>query len=324
MELIAVLHPSKLYLDSSLKRLASFFDRLALPAWQGYLNKDENRSLVSELEWLEENELVFDPIKLPGATTSDRGRWQERWPLVSAMIESGVEMFSSLRRLGLIANNGTVDNAPEVSAFSDIKEKGLLLKKAHQEGMHFIEALVRDQACFLSSLADMEAYPIVGSNAFSMSVPSTKRSEVFYLVLNAFPVVDESVSWEQILEFKRDPETKRRFLALKNWITDISHSALDLPEIEEKIRFFKQQYQEHLQLHLMKHKKGAIEVLMTVAADALENLAKLKAGAIVRSLFSLRKQELELMESELKFPGRELSYLVKAEEKLAGRKHISK
>jgi hypothetical protein len=65
----------------------------------------------------------------------------------------------------------------------------------------------------------------------------------------------------------------------------------------------------------MKVTTGALETIVTAAGEALENIAKLKFGALTKSVFSVRHRKIQLLEAERQAPGRELAYIVKARER---------
>ncbi len=55
---------------------------------------------------------------------------------------------------------------------------------------------------------------------------------------------------------------------------------------------------------------------MIVSTGAtIENLAKLKFGRLAKQLFGFRQRQIDLLETELKATGRELAYIVKADER---------
>ncbi|SPF53317.1 hypothetical protein SBA4_5570010 [Candidatus Sulfopaludibacter sp. SbA4] len=57
---------------------------------------------------------------------------------------------------------------------------------------------------------------------------------------------------------------------------------------------------------------GALETVVTATAEALESIAKLRFGAIAKSLFSLKHRTVQLLEAGRQAPGRELAYIVRA------------
>ncbi len=62
----------------------------------------------------------------------------------------------------------------------------------------------------------------------------------------------------------------------------------------------------------MKHRMGTFETLVVASAQVLENLLRLRVGALAKAAFSIRTNEIALMQAELTAPGRELAYLYHA------------
>lgn len=140
---------------------------------------------------------------------------------------------------------------------------------------------------------------------------NTTQSQIINVVINQFPQIDLSASWEQIVEFKNDPDSIAKFLELRNWINEVSKSNMDLSEIEEKLEYLLNKYERHMELHSMKFQRSKLELVVTSSLEILENLARLKLSKIAKTLFSFRESEIALLEAELQAPGNELAYIGK-------------
>jgi hypothetical protein len=140
--------------------------------------------------------------------------------------------------------------------------------------------------------------------------------DVLSIVINELPVVDQSVSWEQILDFKSDPDSRSKFLSLRNWINEVSRNELTPIEIEQKIEYLLDQYQQHMKFHKMKTNSGTLKTFITASAEVLGDLVSFKWGKATEALFSFKNRKVELLEGELKAPGNEVAYIIKAKESL--------
>jgi hypothetical protein len=143
----------------------------------------------------------------------------------------------------------------------------------------------------------------------------TARATALGVVFDAFPQPDDRTPWEQILEFKADPDTSRQLLALRRWVTNVGRQALSGAEVRQEIEWLLSEYNAHMRLHRMKSTTGALETIMTAAGETFENLAKLKFGSLAKSLFFLRRRRVQLLEAERLAPGRELMYLARVQER---------
>jgi len=134
--------------------------------------------------------------------------------------------------------------------------------------------------------------------------------------LEDFPIVDINlVDWEQIFDFKNDPETYNSIWGLRNWITNISKSNKSISEIEEEYRFLKYKYEQAIKIHKLKTSNSVFQTTLQTGSELLENIAKLKLRKLSDLLFKFKESKISLMESELKSEGNQFSYLFKVKEK---------
>jgi hypothetical protein len=97
-------------------------------------------------------------------------------------------------------------------------------------------------------------------------------------------------------------------------MSEVVRAELSPAEVEEKLAYLIDQYQQHMRLHRMKTNTGTLETIVTLGAEVLGNLVSFKWGKAAQALFSLKKREIALLEGELTAPGNEIAYIVKARE----------
>lgn len=159
-----------------------------------------------------------------------------------------------------------------------------------------------------------DACPVFSKTFHSLEYQEANKDDVVQIVINALPLPDESVSWEQILEYRSDPESESKFLALRNWMAEIGKAKFTAIEVEEKLEYLINQYQQHMKLHKIKTNTGTLETILTIGLGLLENIVKLNLERVAKGLFTLKHRKIELIEGELKVPGNEIAYIVKARE----------
>ncbi len=186
---------------------------------------------------------------------------------------------------------------------------------------HAHEISVRDKANIFNSRKNVEAYPIVKNMSLPFEI-SSKKLKVVQLLLNRIPVLDKDIPWNDIFQFKNDPETKQKFLALRNWIADLAQTDLSVNELEDKIEYAFQQYEKHLQINKMKFKKSVLETVVVQGSELLENLIKLKIGKIAKEIFEYKQLEINVLESELNAAGKEIAYINRIEKKFTKKKGL--
>ena len=140
-------------------------------------------------------------------------------------------------------------------------------------------------------------------------IKNSRKEEILAITMNKIPVIDNSISWEQIMEFKSDSEIQKKFLALKDWIVEMTYSILSTSEIEEKLEYLLQDYESHIRLHRAKFEYSTMEIIVKTTLDTLENVFKLNFGKIADSFFSFKHSKINLLEAEYSAPGKQLAYL---------------
>jgi hypothetical protein len=150
---------------------------------------------------------------------------------------------------------------------------------------------------------------------FCNSHKDLKPKPILNIAINHLPIPDSTVPWEQIFDFKLDPDSKSKFLALRNWMNETAKGKLTTIEIEQKLEYLIDQYKQHMKLHKMKTNTGSVQTLVTTSAEILGDLVSFKWGKAAEALFTLNNRKIALLEGELKAPGNEVAYIIKAQEK---------
>jgi hypothetical protein len=326
-----------------LKRDALIFNRLAIPTYDGLLETlrketDENfRFFASELEWLFDKGVIFEPeVTVPEISEVRYG--DEFYGYASVVTSQSIEMLRHLlqnepEQFPTLASKDRDDflktiNDSDLSEILDLAlgcDSRKIVKRIDPRNPSHIEAsiriiyeyLARGISVQLRELANMDAYPIVTSHIHAAQRTQADKSDVVQIIINALPIPDDSVPWEQIFDYRSDPDSVSKFLALRNWMNDIARAKLRPAEIEEKLEYLIDQYKRHLTLHKLKTNVGALETLVVAGPEFLANLIKLKWGEIAKGLFSFRHRRIAIIEGELTAPGNEIAYIVNAGEKFS-------
>ena len=155
------------------------------------------------------------------------------------------------------------------------------------------------------------AFPILETHRQIGNVFRSGTTPVLEVILKSMPIPDDQTAWEDIIEFRNDPEAMKRLRALRVWTRKFAHAttATSLAEMKEEIEVLLDEYEEHMKLHRMKVNKGAAETLLTVAGKLTEDLVKLKWSELAKLPFILRERKISLLEAEAKAPNRELAYV---------------
>ena len=154
-----------------------------------------------------------------------------------------------------------------------------------------------------------EAYPLFSKEPSYDNMG--KKEDVLRFILNKLPEPDDSVSLEKLLDFRKDPDTLTKYYALVKWVNEIAKKDFNIHEINDEYNYLYHEYVEHFRIHKIKSKQGILEIFVTASIDVLSG--QLSVGGVSTSLFSLWKHNLNLLEAESNFTGREIAYIHKTE-----------
>jgi hypothetical protein len=160
-----------------------------------------------------------------------------------------------------------------------------------------------------------EAVPILLDQPKSGTVSSSKVTKVAEITLKLFPTPMGCTSWEQIFDFKSDPEARYNLLNLRRWMRNSLQSDKSYTEISEELEFHIFEYERHLKIHRMKYSNEVLKTLIKIPLEILENTVKVQLGKVADSIFSVQDQRIKMLEEESKIPGKEVAYIVQAKER---------
>lgn len=324
---------------SQLKQQALLFDQIGILnlstvtknniflARMEQIRKQEG-SLRLELEWLIENEIIFDlkaDIVKEEVFQTELG--ESLYFKFMAKKEEHKKLLETLDRdhnnkMKVFKldyedqiNQGLIDHTQLTSR---LKEE---MDKSTDDIRGMIESQLEMQSIALRILSlSMErtenviavtTLPFVDS---SLQIPNSRKSNVMQIVIRNLPLPDSVTSWEKVIDYRNDPDSKKNLLALRKWIRKISAEDLALSEVEEEFEWLLNEFQEHMNYHKMKANTETLEVLVKAPLEIIEDLVKLKLSKIPEPFFALKKKQLMLMEAEISAPGKELAYIIKSRE----------
>jgi len=147
--------------------------------------------------------------------------------------------------------------------------------------------------------------------------PMGARSEVLSVVMSEFPTPSESIPLEDLISFKRDPETQYKFGLFQDWIRRVATEELSQFELSEEVESLLRDYRYHVNRIDRDMRAQRTELLVTAPFDILQNVTRLKFGDALRRVFALRHVTVSAHEKELKSPGSELAYIQEAVDRFA-------
>jgi hypothetical protein len=137
--------------------------------------------------------------------------------------------------------------------------------------------------------------------------------DVMELAVEALPVPDDTCSWEAILDFKEEMRDKQWHF--RRFLVDIASKRQSENEIRDDIEWTVNEYRKAMEIHKLKSSQSMVDVFIISPIEVLENLVTFKWSKIAKGLLSVNKRKVELMEAEMKAPGRECAYIFDARER---------
>lgn len=299
----ATFHLQPLMCPASTKRAALLFDRIFIADLSRAMAAAREMSVphdpIDEAEWLLDRGILAECEYVPRSAHEPRH--------YDAQGRKALEI--ELERLD--AAKALARSGDEVAAQNSLVLEFELIAKVTALGLRETSGL------------DIQPYSSFGFHGDTVAGGTALRADVLRVVLNTLPTPDDSVPWEQILEYRADPDSYRKFLALRDWINEVARRTLSQIEIEQKLEYLMEQYKRHMALHRMKVTAGALETIVVSSAEILEDLSRLRFGKLAKSMFAFKSRNIALLEGELTVPGSELAYVIKAHDTFRDAKPLS-
>jgi hypothetical protein len=133
---------------------------------------------------------------------------------------------------------------------------------------------------------------------------------VFRVAMEAFPMPDDGCAWQDILDFKAETHDKQ--WGFRRFLKTLATKQQSESELRDDIEWMVNEYGKAMALHKLKASKTFFEAYIIPAVEVLEDLAKLSWTKIAKLGVSVKQRKIELLEAELKAPGRECAYIFEA------------
>lgn len=331
-EYVGVMSPFDL-MKTSLKKEAIFFDKIAIPnITNDFFLKDLLLACpIRSIEYLIDSGIIIDPVKkyigennyikkigkdihqdrlIEIENIKNRLAKELSIPLQTYPVSNLEQLFKNLpKNLSLIAGR-FIDAVKFQYGVPISKISSFLALYSNQ-----LEYDRRGIAIDLRCNNGVNAFPLYPENIALNGDFPVGKDEIVNLIFEQLPEPDyDTVGWEQIIDYRSDPETKKFLIFIRNWATNVSKGTLTSGEIIEQMQYSCAKYEEHINLHKIKLNYGSLETLMMIPAEMIEGVLRLKPTKIVKAIFKFKRQKVQLLEKEINAPGRDLAYVLKSKE----------
>ena len=309
-DVVAVLHQTLALDEAALKQVAVLFNRFAYFGLSISATLPEtHRAFVKHLIWLAETGILFEPE----IQKTDDQDFKNR------MLHDIDELY---KPVGLSADDLLAARKDEEKA-KEVKNKthqmGPAMESRSFDMMAMLEAIqrmtvnmTRFQAIQLRNFNNLDAHAIVPIefNSLDQDDEHMDKHDVLRIVVSELPVPDLDVSWEQIFEYRNDPNSLNRFLDLRNWINDTARGKLTPRDVEESIRPVLKRFRKQMEIHQLKTVTTTLEAFVTTTADVVRTLFGHGESTTFMGLCSIEHRKMSLLEGESPAPGNEVAYVL--------------
>jgi hypothetical protein len=143
----------------------------------------------------------------------------------------------------------------------------------------------------------------------STSEPNNIEATVS-VAIDALPVPDETCAWQDILDFKAELHDKQ--WGFRRWLHSVATKTLTESEVRDELEWTLNEYMKAMEIHRLKASQSFLDVFVVTPIEILENIVKFNWSKIAKGALQVRKRKVELMEAEMKAPGRECAYVFDA------------
>jgi len=279
-----------------LKRNLLLVDKIAIlhdDDWQtDWYCRERNPALAADLDWLRDRGIV-ERVESAVAVKSV-GELTARIDFKPTVEDASGRMSAVPESLMLVLPGTVTDRgAPALVAACDLCRRVLCEQLMAKYPIHAI------------SLGD----PGASLPAWTATPP--QAANVLRVIIEQFPYPDESTSLEQIPEFRSDPNNQRTLVSLRKWASNIAANAT-AAEVAHELQHLVGEYEHYMKIHEMKIQRGVWETVITIAAESIEHMLKIQFGQLAKSIFAISSRKVDLLEAELKAPGRDIAYVSRA------------
>ena len=239
-----------------LKRQALLFDQIAiidlpfLIETLSHQSNDQSRQYGAELEWLMTQGIIYEP-DYPKTTwggleelfeklTADTRCDKKMISLVQQTLKDEITCLEDLRNsIDLMLRTGSFENS-NTERFT--RNLHLQIANASQvrQAAYWLSAVKGNRTVLVRSLPDYDFVLNQRCNG-SLSLGSGPTAHV--------PVLQEDTSWEKIVEFRTDPDSRRRLNDLVHWVHSLASSAKSRDDVQEELSYLRSRYEHAFKLH---------------------------------------------------------------------------
>ena len=300
--------------ESALKQLTVIFNRIGIQGLSMDLSKVPfiSPDFIKLRAWLAESGVLFDLDldKLKTATAHDHAKTRD-------MLREDTDSFT-MPTFGMTAKEMVAAREDEEKV-AEIKKRSRETDQRVADGSIDVHAIslrlstntIRMFASQLRDIEDVDAYPVIPSDFSSLEQddPRLVKHDVVKISLSALPVPVEDMSWQQIIEYRNDHDTKDSFLLIKELMSEIARGTFTLFQVEETLEYLLNRFRRNLETHQINATTMALSAYVVAKPEFIQTLAGAGPDWGSRALFSVEHRKIGLLEGESTSAGSAVAFL---------------
>jgi len=188
------------------------------------------------------------------------------------------------------------------------------------EGKLLFDRMVREIAAANAATTGIETLPLCTNDLpdqLQTQAPSGLK-EVAQIVISSMPIPADDVGLADVLDFRAELADKK--WNLHRFIQQLASKQQTEAEVRDSIEWALHEYTQAMELHRLKTSNSFVDVFVISPLEVLENIVKFNWSKIAKGALQVRKRKVELLEAEMKAPGRECAYVFDARKRYASSK----
>jgi hypothetical protein len=140
---------------------------------------------------------------------------------------------------------------------------------------------------------------------------------VLEVARDLFPCPDDTCAWQDILNFRDEARDKQ--WAFRRFLSTLGTKQQTEAEIRDDLEWSLNEYAKAMEVHHIKASQSFVDVFIISPLEIIENIVKLNWSKIAKGALDVKKRKVELLEAEMKAPGRECAYVFDARKRFGPR-----
>ena len=323
-EFVAIAHALIGLNEAALKQATVIADRIGI---QGLSVDLSNAPFISPdfikvRAWLAELGILFDLDldKLKVSTTHDYAKLRD-------MIIEDTDLFTQ-PAFGMSAREMAVAAREDKEKFAEIRKRGdqsfadgtLDPLKVWEISQRLSTNAIRMFASQLRDIEGVDAHAVIpfGFDSLEQDDPRVTKYDVVKIEVGALPGPLEYVPWQQILEYRNDPDTKGSFLMIRDWLSEVARGSYTLDQVAETVEYLVNRFRRNLEAHAINSTTIGLVAYVVTTPEFSQTVACAEADWKTRPLFFVEHLQIGLLEGELSSPGSAVAYLMEMDLSFGG------